>query len=235
MYSTMNIEPVPQSFVPDGELKHFEEFVSDYQNRKTDSIGRPRDRRALIDAIQQIRSASLRALWTDDAEVFPTEEEGPLWWEVWLPIREDRLATLHSFRRRAEAQEIQVAQGELFFPERTVLLVRASLEQIQGSMTILNNIAELRRAKETAELFDDMPIEKQRARLDDLFARIRYPSEEENVPYICLLDTGVNRGHPLLTPALVADDLHTVDPARGELMTPTVMGHRWQGLHLQAI
>ena len=202
-------------FVPDGELKHFEEFVSDYQNRKTDSIGRPRDRRALIDAIQQIRSASLRALWTDDAEVFPTEEEGPLWWEVWLPIREDRLATLHSFRRRAEAQEIQVAQGELFFPERTVLLVRASLEQIQGSMTILNNIAELRRAKETAELFDDMPIEKQRARLDDLFARIRYPSEEENVPYICLLDTGVNRGHPLLTPALVADDLHTVDPAWG--------------------
>ena len=202
-------------FVPDGELKHFEEFVSDYQNRKTDSIGRPRDRRALIDAIQQIRSASLRALWTDDAEVFPTDEEGPLWWEVWLPIREDRLATLHSFRRRAEAQEIQVAQGELFFPERTVLLVRASLEQIQGSMTILNNIAELRRAKETAELFDDMPIEKQRASLDDLLARIRYPSEEENVPYICLLDTGVNRGHPLLTPTLAAADLHTVEPGWG--------------------
>jgi hypothetical protein len=202
-------------FVPDGKLNHFESLIRAYLSEKKDSRGYPRDNRRLIDAIQQILSASLRALWTDDAEVFPTEEEGPLWWEVWLPIREDRSATLHGFRRRAEAQEMQVAQGELFFPERTVLLVRASLEQMQGSMTILNNIAELRRAKETAEFFDDMPIEKQRARLDDLLARIRYPSEEENVPYICLLDTGVNRGHPLLTPALVADDLHTVNPAWG--------------------
>ena len=82
-------------------------------------------------------------------------------------------------------------------------------------MTILNNIAETSACERDCGVFDDMPIEKQRARLDDLLARIRYPSEEENVPYICLLDTGVNRGHPLLTPALVADDLHTVDPAWG--------------------
>ena len=160
-------------FVPDGKLNHFESLIRAYLSEKKDSRGYPRDNRRLIDAIQQILSASLRALWTDDAAVFPTEEEGPLWWEVWLPIREDRSATLHGFRRRAEAQEMQVAQGELFFPERTVLLVRASLEQMQGSMTILNNIAELRRAKETAEFFDDIPIEKQRARLDDLLARIR--------------------------------------------------------------
>ena len=202
-------------FVPDGELKHFEELVSDYQERKTDSIGRPHDRRALIDAIQQIRSASLRALWTDDAEVFPTEDEGPLWWEVWLPIREDQQATAEAFSERAETLGMRVAQGSLMFPERTVLLVQASLEQMQGSMTILNNIAELRRAKETAEFFDDISIDEQHEWLNDLLARIQYPSEEENVPYICLLDTGVNRGHPLLTPALVADDLHTVDPAWG--------------------
>ena len=102
-------------FVPDGELKHFEDFVNDYLEKKTDTIGRPRDRRALIDAIQQIRTASLRALWTDAAEVFPTVDEGPLWWEVWLPIRGDRLATLQGFRRRAESQGMQVAQGELPF------------------------------------------------------------------------------------------------------------------------
>ena len=147
-------------FVPDGELKHFEELVSDYQERKTDSIGRPRDRRALIDAIQQIRSASLRALWTDDAEVFPTEDEGPLWWEVWLPIREDQQATAEASSERAETLGMRVAQGSLMFPERTVLLVQASLEQMQGCMTILNNIAELRRAKETAEFFDDISIDE---------------------------------------------------------------------------
>ena len=202
-------------FVPDGKLNHFEGLILNYLSEKKDSRGYPRDNRRLIDAIQQIRVASLRALWTDAVKIFPTVDEEPFWWEVWLPIRGNQEATAEAFREQAETLGMRVAQGSLMFPERTVLLVRASLEQMQRSMVILNNIAELRRAKETAEFFDDMPIEKQRARLDDLLARIRYPSEEENVPYICLLDTGVNRGHPLLTPALVADDLHTVDPAWG--------------------
>ena len=202
-------------FVPDGELKHFEDLVSDYLGRKTDSIGRPRDRRALIDAIQQIRAASLRALWTDAAEVFPTVDEGPLWWEAWLPTRGNQEATAEAFRERAETLGMQVAQGNLIFPERTVLLVRASLEQMQSSMTILNDIAELRRAKETAEFFDDMPIDEQRAWLDNLLKRIQFPSENEDVPYVCLLDTGVNRGHPLLTPVFAVDDLHTVEPGWG--------------------
>ena len=202
-------------FVPDGELKHFEDLVSDYLERKTDSIGRPRDRRALIDAIQQIRAASLRALWTDAAEVFPTVDAEPFWWEVWLPIRGNQEATAEAFRERAETLGMQVAQGCLMFPERTVLLMRASLEQMQGSMAILNNIAELRRAKETADFFESMPIDEQHAWLDELLKRIQYPSEEGNVPYVCLLDTGVNRGHPLLTPVFAANDLHTVEPDWG--------------------
>ena len=194
-------------FVPDGELDHFENLIRAYLSEQK--------HKRLIDAIQQIRAASLRALWTDASEVFPTVDEGPLWWEVWLPIRGDRLATLQGFRRRAESQGMQVAQGELLFPERTVLLVRASLEQMQGSMTILNNIAELRRAKETADFFDSLPIDEQHAWLNDLLSRIQYPSEGANVPYVCLLDTGVNQGHPLLTPMLATNDLHTVEPGWG--------------------
>ena len=54
-------------------------------------------------------------------------------------------------RERAEAQGIEVARGELIFPERTVLLARASLEQMQRSMVTLNSIAELRRGKELAD------------------------------------------------------------------------------------
>ena len=201
--------------VPDGKLDHFESLIRDYLSEKKDSRGHARDNRRLIDAIQQIQAASHRALWTDDAEVFPTEDEGPLWWEVWLPIRGNQEATAEAFRERAEALGMQVTQGSLMFPERTVLLVRASLEQMQGSLAILNNIAELRRAKETAEFFEGKLIDEQHEWLNDLLARIQYPSKEENVPCICLLDTGVNRGHPLLTPALVADDLHTVAPTWG--------------------
>ena len=93
-----------------------------------------------------------------------------------------------------------------------MLLVRASLERMQGSMVTLNSIAELRRAKETADFFDAIAIDEQHTWLNNLLSRIQYPSEGANVPYVCLLDTGVNRGHPLLTPVLATDDLHTVEP-----------------------
>ena len=202
-------------FVPDGKLDHFERLIHNYLIEKRDKNGKAIDNRKLIDTIREIRVASLQSLWTDAVEIFPTVDDAPFWWEVWLPIRGNQEATAQVFRERAEALGMQVTQGSLMFPERIVLLVRASLEQMQRSMAILNNIAELRRAKETADFFESMPTDEQHAWLDDLLKRVQYPSEEENVPYVCLLDTGVNRGHPLLTPVFAVDDLHTVEPGWG--------------------
>ncbi len=210
-------------FVPDGKLDHFERLIRDYIVEKKDSIGRARDNRKLIDAIKQIRAASLRALWTD-TEAFPAAEEVPLWWEVWLPrsrSMSDTEAALHdqsgttAFRERAEAQGMEVVEGELMFPERIVLLVRATPEQMRRSIVILNNIAELRRAKETAEFFDSLRPNEQYEWLEDLLARTNFPPDGAGVPHICLLDTGVNRGHPLLSPVLDQNDLHVVEPAWG--------------------
>lgn len=198
-------------FVPDGKLDHFERLIRDYLAEKRDSIGRARDNRRLIDAIRQIRAASLRALWTD-SEVLPSAEEGPLWWEVWLPILRDRNATIESFRGRAEAQGMRVAPGTVAFPERTVLLTYASVDQMQGSIVTLNSIAELRRSKETAEFFDSLRPEEQVPWLDDLLNRTKFAVKTNQTPYVCLLDTGVNRGYRLLAPALAARDLHTVEP-----------------------
>ena len=212
-------------FVPDGRLDHFERLISDYLEEKRDRIGRARDNRRLVDAIQQIRAASLRALWTDTDTEFPTEDEGSLWWEVWLPVRTDRQAVVGSFRERATTQRMRVVPGELVFPERTVLLVSASLEQMQHSMQTLNSVAELRRAKETAEFFDSLRPEEQQEWLDELLARTEFPADADDVPRVCLLDTGVNRGHPLLHPALAPSDLHTVEPGWG---TDDAHGHGTQ-------
>lgn len=217
-------------FVPDGKLSHFERLIHDYLEEKRDRAGRPRDNRRLIDAIQRIRAASIRALWTDVDEELPTSEEGPVWWEVWLPRKgptsnttaSDQLLRADAFRERAAAQGMRVAQGEVRFPERTVLLVRATLEVMQRSMVTLNSIAELRRAKETAEFFDSLHRDEQQAWLDDLLARTRFAKATEGTPYVCLLDTGVNQGHRLLAPALAADDLHTVEPGWG---TDDTHGH----------
>ncbi|MBU2550746.1 MAG: S8 family peptidase, partial [Proteobacteria bacterium] len=202
-------------FVPDGKLRHFEKLIRDYLEEKTDRRGFLRDHKSLIDTINQIRAASLRALWTDDKELFPANDDESFWWEVWLPVRKDRTATVDTFRYLALAQGLRLSPEQLEFPERTVLLAYTSAGQLKRSMMTLNCIAELRRAKETADFFDSLHPEEQRAWLDDLMERARFAGSEQPVPYVCLLDTGVNNGHPLLASSLANQDLHTVDPAWG--------------------
>ena len=244
-------------FVPDGKLDHFENLIRDYLERKKNSLGRARDNQSLIDTIRAIRAASLRALWTDTEE-FPSEDQGPLWWEVWLPTRSDRQGVLSAFRERVEAigeglpvppqvfgvipasfsaderppgalsqnimvaftgedadRRMRVSTGELYFPERSVVLVYASVSQMEQSLLVLNNIAELRRAGETAGFFTSTQGREQAEWLDNLLARSEYPDDGDEVPYVCLLDTGVNRGHRLIEPALAPNDLHSVEPGWG--------------------
>ena len=228
--------------VPDGQLRHFERIVQDYADEHRDSAGRPRDNRLLVDAIQDIRSATLRALWTDSAEEFPTDEYSAFWWEVWLPARGDHGATVADFRKRIDllgSRSVQprdagargeqgdlfqpldspatllvarVGEGELFFPERAVLLVYATVQQLRSSMYVLNNIAELRRGKDTAEFFTALPVEEQPEWVEELRARTTFVPSGADVPYVCVLDTGMNRGHPLLAPLVDVSDMHTIDP-----------------------
>lgn len=51
-------------FVPDGGLAHFEKYISDYLAEKKNILGRARDHQKLLDAIESIRAAEVRALWT---------------------------------------------------------------------------------------------------------------------------------------------------------------------------
>ena len=209
-------------FVPDGKLVHFERVIQNYLEERRDRAGHSRDNKTLVNAVQQIRAASLQALWTDDPAVFPATDDEIFWWEVWLPVRADRTAAIDNFQRLAEAQGFEIAPGRLEFPERTVLLVRTSAQAMRRSMMTLNSIAELRRAKETADFFDALSPEEQPVWLDDLLSRCRFTQGADLVPYICLLDTGINNGHPFITQALDDSDLHTVEPAWG---TNDAVGH----------
>ena len=200
-------------FVPDGKLAHFEKLVREYLSEKRGAKNQLLDHRALIDTIKEIRKASLRALWTDDPTVFPSEDNLPFWWEVWLPVRGDRDGVIHAFRSTAEAEGMRVAAGEVRFLERTVLLAFATPEQMRRSAALINVIAELRRAKETAEFFDGLPPSEQAEWLQELLGRTDFAELGSSVPYVCILDTGVNNGHELLAPALDSTDLHTNEPS----------------------
>lgn len=203
-------------FVPDGGLAHFEKYVADYLAEKKDSRGQARDHRKLLDAIESIRAAEVRALWTDDPELLPADHTAVFWWEVWLPVRGEgqRQAVVEDFKKLARLAECVVSDKQVNFPERTVLLMYGSQQKLSRSVMTLNCVAELRYAKETAELFDGMDVVEQRQWADDLLQRAQLKPSDD-APRVCLLDSGVTRAHPLLEPLMDVGDLHTVEPAWG--------------------
>ncbi|MFM9861560.1 S8 family peptidase [Pseudoxanthobacter sp. M-2] len=74
-------------------------------------------------------------------------------------------------------------------------------------------ISELRRASDNPVFFIEDARDTQHDWSDDLAERIAWPGAD--VPAVCLLDTGVNRAHTLLEPALAEVDLYTYDSIWG--------------------
>lgn len=206
-------------FVPIDKIIHFEKLFTDYVNKKTDKNGRLIDNRQLVDSIKRLRVATLQALWTDKPELFPVGGQ-PVWWEVWLSSLHDQDAA-ETFRRLVEVASrtdttgslslMRLAKGQLRFPERTVVMLNASVDQLQESFMIFSNVTELRKPKKMAD-FDSLSGSKQQELLTSLLNRTHFPPASDDVPYICLLDTGVNRAHPLIAPVLADTDLHSVEP-----------------------
>lgn len=205
-------------FVPDGQLKAFESLVRQYLESETQK-GAPRNT-PLLNPIQEIRVAAFNALYTDDPKVLPSDPDDVIWWEFWLPIREDRESVLERFASIADGCGFETSDRVLRFPERTVLNVHASRAAITQSLMLLNEVAEIRRAKDTAEFFDGLSPHDQEQWVSDLADRTTAAGAEG--VRICLLDTGVNRGHPLLSSHIDAADLFTVNDAWG---TDDATGH----------
>jgi hypothetical protein len=197
-------------FIPEGKIEKLEKKIVDYIEEKKNKNGDPIDNKSLINTIESIRIATLEALWTDDIEVFPLQTDLSVWWEVWLPVRGNRQAIIDDFTRYSQAAEMTVSDSVVEFPERTVLLAKGTKEQLASSAILLNSIAELRLAKETADFFDALPVNEQRDWADELLVRTRF-SDDASVR-VCVLDTGVNSGHPLLSPLMAEDDSYVIEP-----------------------
>ncbi len=206
---------VANVFVPDGKLAHFEKYVVEYLAEKKDKNGDALDHKSLLNTIASIRATELRALWTDIPGLLPEDPTLPFWWEVWLPRRGRAEVVVADFKTLAARAGCVVSNKQVHFPERTVVLMHGSQQQFSQSVMALNCVAELRRAKDTAEFFDGMAIEPQQQWLDATLAHARFPGRGDETPRICLLDSGINRGHPLLAPLLDEPDMHTVEPAWG--------------------
>jgi hypothetical protein len=199
-------------FVPDGKLVAFEKLVTKYltetSRKKGIALNTP-----LLNPIAEIRSATFEALWTDAPHMLPENDQDAVWWEFWLPARDAQSTVEQRFRTVAAVLGLRTSEHVLTFPERTVINVYACRAVIVGSLHLLNEVAEIRRAKETAEFFDALPPIEQQAWVSNLCNRTTATADASL--RICLLDTGVNPGHPLLSPHVDVTDLHTINAEWG--------------------
>jgi len=208
-------------FIPDGSLKKFENKIKDYFEERRKSDGSAYDNRPLIDTIAGLRKATVKALWTDTVPM-PENDNDVFCWEVWLTVRGNREKQLKGFKALAETLKIETSGASFNFRERTVFLIRATTKQLEQSLDLLNNIAELRKAKTVASFFTGLDKKEQKEWLDDLQKRTTFLQETDKTPFICILDTGINAAHPLFKNALAENDLHTINEAWGKA---DIVGH----------
>jgi hypothetical protein len=195
-------------FVPDGAVKHFLKRFEQYIDEKT--ARGERKHRALVESIAALRTATLRALWTDEPSAYPASSVS-IWWEVWLRRSDGKeVSRLEEF---ATQVGMLVGRRRLGFQDRVVGLVWGTDEQLSASLDVLGDIAEVRLAKQSPAELTGMPAEDQGDWVRDLVSRMTIAGE--HAPAVCVLDTGVNRGHPLLEDSLPADDVHAVNPGWG--------------------
>ncbi|MEZ5329300.1 MAG: S8 family serine peptidase [Verrucomicrobiales bacterium] len=153
--------------------------------------------------LEEIARAAVAGLWTDE-EALPDDAERR-WWEFWLHDKGDNLEV---FRFLSERFGIELKRGVLKFLDRRVLIGRATRGQLEEAVPLLDCLAELRRARTLHLEWTDLSAAEQQEMVDHIGDRLEPPGED--APSVALLDTGVNRGHPLLENLLRPEDNHTI-------------------------
>lgn len=198
-------------YVPDDKLSIFMSKLNRYLTMESPG-GKPREKN-LVESIANIRSATLRGLWTDDEELFPGDHE-TIWWEVWLstytlPLEE----VVARFRRCAEITNVELQDEVLPLRDRAVMLARGTKEKLSESAELLGFMAEVRKAKATAADLSEAPPIEQEEWIEEFLARVEPAGGD--APAVCVLDTGVRDGHPLIEPHIATDGLHSYNPVWG--------------------
>lgn len=191
-----------------GALGKLVQKITDFRDTLT-RTGQWRHR-DLVLPLEHIRRATLDALWNEEPEN-PLPAAGVVAsWEAWLHTGErhdERTAVEDRFMTAAQAVGIEVFAARVELPEATVRLIRATREQIASSWALLDCLVELRAPAITADFFIGLPAQEQRTWSEELLHRLQPPGVGANA--VCLLDSGINEGHPLLRPLVPADGLAT--------------------------
>ncbi|EDM37899.1 hypothetical protein PBAL39_15779 [Pedobacter sp. BAL39] len=217
----------------EGGISHFIKAVDEYLNAEKDVSKKDQDgnvvatnpkNNKLIANITAIQLATIQEFWTDAPQYpFPDLDE-VRWWEVWFRKSADEEARLVQITQNLNAVGAQLGQSVINFREHTVRLVKATARQLSRSLVLLDNLAELRKPQETADCFSREGIRGRDNWINELLQRTEVAVDDDST-LICLLDSGVNHHHALISPFLPDHRLYAYNNAWGTHDTWGSEGH----------
>jgi hypothetical protein len=190
-------------------------FRKDRESGEQIDTGNPENYK-LLNNIQTIQLATLRAFWTDAPEIpFPETAES-IWWEVWFRKTNDDDVRMAKVFQNLRQTGCRIGQSELQLAEHRVRLVKGTIHQLAQSLLLLDNLSELRKPQEVADFIfhKDVSYQDQREHLDSLRERTISKIGDQSI-IVCVIDSGVNNRHPLIAPFMPDTHRYAFNPAWG--------------------
>ncbi len=161
---------------------------------------------AALLSVEDVQLVALRALYFGPAAYYPADDDELIWWEVWIP--RDKLGHLRALNR---FDGTLLPSHELNFTGDSVRLVKASPRQIVEAK-LIRYLSSLRKPQFSVGLLLRLPAPDAREFQEGALGRITVGADR--VP-IVLIDSGVNRNHPLFEQSsLIRDTVASeFDPA----------------------
>lgn len=198
-------------FIPSGKERFFLDRVKAYGDpHQVTKKGKPRHEK-LVSSIEDIRLAIVDSLWTGSDGKRPADQKQ--WLEIWLRTGKDEDGgSFEAYAALLDTLHIGHKSTFILFPERMVTLAYASKADLVSLPNNYDGLAEIKEAPLASSFFANLEAFEQREWIDDLLSRTSFVFGRASV---CILDTGINSGHPLLSPAVDGDVVLAYDDALG--------------------
>lgn len=192
-------------FVPKNKASHLIRKFNQFES-SLGMDGNPKNN-DLVRSIDTIREADVESFWQGPHENIPTSDIR-IWCEVWLSTeKQNNYDVLSEFTALLDEFNIAYKDEHITFPERIVMLILVNYNDLVALLQCSKYIAELNKCEEPNSFFIKEYLTAQYDWVDDIKNRLQL---EDSNATICLLDTGVSSGHPLLEPFIREQDIHTV-------------------------
>jgi len=191
-------------FVPEKKRGFFLKKIKNYaENDKN---------KTFVESIEDIKTAVIESFWQPADDLLSIPGTTKKWCEIWLSSDDEQV--YNQFKSFCDIHAIQYLDERIVFPEKTVCILFADNLILNQLIESFPYLAEIRSAKETASFWMQLPNKEQVEWVKNLLNRLNV-NDKSNIS-ICIMDSGINNGHELISPLLSDNDLDSWDKAWGK-------------------